>query len=308
MTPNIFQFNLGVCPCSALCGTLPRLFLAFYAAAFVAELCRIRHDGRLTRAVALGGILAGLCAHTILIFNLPIGSAAQPATGAGQWFYVLAWGLVLLETVLFFGYPKTPFGAFLLPAVFVAIVAGSALADAQFREASRIFGILHGVSLLAATVFLLYGFITGAMFFLQRAKIKSRKGFLRGVPLPSLEWLRKSNRVSARLSLFFLGLGIFFGLVIRRAAVTDGIPTRGDLMVWGGISLFLFMAFALLFISRSDPSRNDGRTALLCIISFLILIVILGYGTFASKAHWLFTRNDEPAVGVFTDPDKESVR
>ena len=308
MTQNIFEFSPGFCPCSAFCGSLPRLFLVFYAAAFLAELSRIRHDGRILRAAALGGLLLGLAAHTILIFNLPMGTAAQAATGAGQWFYVLAWGLVLLETVLFFAYPKTPFGAFLLPAVFVAIFAGSALSETRFREASRLFGELHGRSLLTATVFLLYGFITGVMFFLQRAKIRSRKGFLRGIPLPSLEWLRKSNRVAARLSLFFLGLGIFFGLVMRRAAVSDGVSPQGDLMVWGGILLFLLMALSLLWISKADPSRNDGRTAGLCVVGFVILIVILGYGSFASKAHWLFTQEDEPAAGASAVPEEESSR
>ncbi|MBO7726590.1 MAG: hypothetical protein J6S40_09020 [Thermoguttaceae bacterium] len=308
MTPNIFEFSSGVCSCCTISGTLPRLFLVFYAAAFFAELCRIKHDGRVLRAITLGALLLGLIPHSILIFNLPIGAAFQTVTGAGQWFYVLAWGLVLLEAALFFSYPKTPFGAFLLPAVFVAVFAGSALSGTRFREASHLFGALHGISLLAATVFFLYGFITGAMFFLQRAKIKSRKGFLRGIPLPSLEWLRKSNRVVVRLSLFFLGLGIFFGLVIRRMAAADGIPTQGDLMVWGGISLFLLMAIALFWISKSDPSRNDGRTALLCVVSFLILIVILSYGTFASRAHWLFTQSNETAAGAPADPDEESAR
>ena len=308
MRQTIFEFCPGLCPCSALGGSLACLFFLFYGVAFLAELCRIRHDGRIQRGISFAALLAGLIPHTILIFNLSITAAPQAATGAGQWFHVLAWGLILLEMILFFGYPKTPFGAFLLPAVFVAVFAGSALADTRFREAGHLFGTLHGLSLLMATVFLLYGFIIGIMYFLQRAKIRSRKGFLRGIPLPSLEWLQKSNRVSAYLSLFFLGLGIFFGLLMRRAADADGQVQSGDLMVWGGIALFLLMAVSLLFLSRSDPGRKDGRTALLCVISFLILIVILGYGSLASEAHWLFTQSDEPAAGPLTDHDKESAR
>ena len=308
MRQNIFEFCPGLCPCNALGGSLACLFFLFYGVAFLAELCRIQHDGRIQRGISFAALLAGLIPHTVLTFNLSITTAPQAATGAGQWFYVLAWGLILLEMVLFFGYPKTPFGAFLLPAVFVAIFAGSALADTRFREAGHLFGTLHGLFLLMATVFLLYGFVIGMMYFLQRAKIRSRKGFLRGIPLPSLEWLQKSNRVSAYLSLFFLGLGIFFGLLMRRATDADGQVQSGDLMVWGGIALFLLMAVSLLFLSKSDPGRKDGRTALLCVISFLILIVILGYGSFASKAHWLFTQSDEPVAGPLTDHDKESAR
>ena len=308
MTQTIFEFCPGLPPRNLLGGSLTGLFCLFYAVAFLAELCRIRHSGRIQRGISFVALLSGLIPHTVLVFNLPITATPQAATGAGQWFYVLAWGLILLEMILFFSYPRTPFGAFLLPAVFVAVFAGSALSDTKFREASRLFGTLHGLSLLMATLFLLYGFVTGMMYFLQRAKIRSRKGFLRGIPFPSLEWLQKSNRVSARLSLFFLGLGIFFGMLMRRAAETDRGVRSGDLMVWGGITLFLLMAVSLLFLSKSDPGRKDGRTALLCVISFLILIVILGYGSFASKAHWLFTQNGEPAAGTLTDHDKESLR
>ena len=95
---------------------------------------------------------------------------------------------------------------------------------------------------------------------------------------------------------------------MRRAAVSDGVSPQGDLMVWGGILLFLLMALSLLWISKSDPSRNDGRTAGLCVVGFVILIVILGYGSFASKAHWLFTQEDEPAAGAPAVPEEESSR
>ncbi len=288
-----YHFGFGHWPGDSLCGLSLRLFFVFYIAAFLIELYRIKSSNRILRKIAFSALLAGMIPHTVFIINNAFSEIPHGAAGAGLWFFILAWGLILLEVFLFFSYPKTPFGAFLLPAVLIAILAGISLADTRFREAGHLFGTLHGISLLTATIFLLYGFVTGSMFFLQRAKIKSKTGFLRGVPLPSLEWLRKSNHVSARLSLFFMGLGIFFGLVMRRAAENHGTFTSGDLMVIGGVSLFLLMAVALWYISKSDPGRNDSRTAVLCIVSFLILILILGYGSLNSKSHWLFSPNDE---------------
>ena len=264
----------------------PILFTLLYLSAFLSEICRMKRGTALVRRFSLASLLAGFLLQTVWILRSTFCGAPTAALGAGLWFFVLAWALVLLNISLFFSYPKTPFAVFLLPAVFIAVAAGSALTGTRFPEAKLFLGAIHGLSLLAASVFLLYGFVVGLMFFLQRKKIKSRTGFLRGIPLPSLEWLQKANRFASRLSLVFLGLGILFGMVLRGTSSSGTLS--GDMMIWGGIFLFLLLAVTLAAVSHSDQSRKDARLAVLNIVSFLILLFILGCGSLDSRAHWLF--------------------
>ena len=297
MTRILFEFTPRLFSGAAGGFRMPMLFTALYLFAFLSEICRIRRGTLSVRRVSLTALLAGFLLQTVWIVRSTFCAAAPPEPGAGLWFFVLAWGLVLLNIFLFFSYPKTPFAVFLLPAVFIAVAAGSALTGTRFPEAKLFLGAVHGISLLAASVFLLYGFVVGLMFFLQRRKIKSRTGFLRGIPLPSLEWLQKANRIASRLSLVFLGLGVLFGMVLRGTSPSG--PFSGDMMIWGGIFLLLLMAVALAAVSHSDQSRKDARLAVLNIVGFLILIFILGRGSLDSSAHWLFPSGEggTPSAG-----------
>jgi hypothetical protein len=306
MTRSFWVFGLDVCPGAFISSSMPFIFLTLYFFAFLVELCRVRRDGRTLRVVSLASLLIGLALHTVWILKYTFLGDTQATPGASQWFFVLAWGLAVLTLSLFLGYPKTPFGVFLFPAIFLAIPVGSALADARLPETSRLFGTIHAAALLAATVFLFHGFVIGVMFFLQRAKIKSKTGFLRGVPFPSLEWLGKANRFSSRISLSFLTIGVFFGLVLCYASAAGGTPVSGDLMILGGIFLLLFLGILLPAVSKSDQSHSDARTAVLNIVGFLILIFVLGYGIVNSRAHWLFPRNTVSTVSEDSRPEEET--
>ena len=305
MPQNFFEFTPFLFSGAVGRFWFPILFTAFYIFAFLSEIYRIKRDTAAIRRTSLGPLLAGLLLQAAWILGGLLYGDSQAALGAGLWFFVLALGLVLLNLFLFFSYPKTPFAVFLLPAVFVAIAAGSALTSTRFPETKIFLGVVHGISLLTASIFLLFGFVTGVMFFLQRAKIKSRTGFLREIPLPSLEWLLGANRHAVRLSLVFLGLGILFGMVLRETSPLGNRSSSGDMMTWGGIFLFLLMAVTLAVVSRSDQCRKDARLAVLNIVCFLILIFILGYGSLDSRAHWLFPSNGTNTLSVESPTEEE---
>lgn len=283
----------------------PLFFLALYAAAFFLECFRIWRESRALRLVSFLTLLGGFLIHSFWLAERFVSGEQHSAVGAGEWFFALAWGVTLLDVLLFLFYPKTPFGPFLLPAVFLAVPAGAVLAGNSFPVAGAALGAVHGVSLLTATVFLFFGFITGVMFFLQRAKIRSRSGFLRGVHFPSLEWLQKVNRLSVRLSLLFLGIGVFCGILLKYLSTAAGARSSADLMILGGIFLFFLLAAVLLAVSTTDQSRSDTRIALLSILSFLILSGILGYGMMNSRAHWLFPRSGSAGSNI---ENEETVR
>ena len=304
MPQILFEFAPGLFSSASGSFWLPTLFTLFYLLTFLSEICRMKRDTAPVRRISLTALLTGFLLQTVWIVRSTFCAAPPAPLGAGLWFFVLAWGLVLLNISLFFSYPKTPFAVFLLPAVFIAVAAGSALTGARFPEAKLFLGAIHGLSLLAASVFLLYGFVVGLMFFLQRKKIKSRTGFLRGIPLPSLEWLQRANRLSSRLSLVLLGLGVLFGMVLRGTSPSGTFS--GDMMIWGGIFLFLLMAVTLAAVSHSDQSRKDARLAVLNIIGFLILIFILGRGSLDSRAHWLFPSGETGSPSAEHPTDEET--
>lgn len=286
-------------------------FAGSYLLAFILELFRFRWKTRPLLTASLALLLAGLTAHTAYLFHHFILQNDRIVVSAGGWFFVLAWGLVLLDLYLFLFYPKTPFGLFILPLVFFTIPAGIALSDAHFpaSTAGRALGAFHGITLLMTTVLVLFGFLTGLMFLFQCAKIRSKTGFLHGISLPSLEWLQKANRRSAKFSLVFLGCGIVSGLYLRHlvAQPTEARPPAAvpmtDLMMIGAIFLFCLLFIVLLAVSKSDRNRSGGRIALLTLLGFLVWMAILSFGIIDSKAHWVFSPEEILSPALET-PDK----
>ena len=267
-------------------------FAGSYLLAFALEIVRFFWKNRVLRFASLLLFLAGLIAHSAYLFHHFLLKDDRLVSSAGGWFFVLAWGLVILDLSLFLFYPKTQFSLFLLPFVFLAILAGVALAKTEFPadSAGQAVATIHGIALLLTTFLSLFGFITGAMFFLQRAKMRKRGGFLTKIPLPSLEWLQKTNRFAALGTLLFLGIGILNGFYLRfltASLETNRIPVT-DLMVVGALFLFLLL-FALLWLdARKDQNESGGRIAFLSILCFLILAGILSFGILSPRAHWVW--------------------
>ena len=107
-----------------------------------------------------------------------------------------AWVLVVVYLHLAILHPKVPFGLFLLPLALGLIGAARFLANSEplAREpASKIWGAIHGISIMLATVSVLVGFVAGLMYLGQVRHLKHKIVPTRGLRLPSLEWLQWAN-------------------------------------------------------------------------------------------------------------------
>lgn len=274
-------------------------FTGSFLLALGLELVRFRFPSRYLYFASVAAFAAGLVAQTAYLYHHFILQNERLVVSIGGWFFVLAWGLAIPALYLMLIRPKTPFGLFLLPPTLLAILAGVELAGADFPAGAtaRSIRAFHGGALLAATLFLLFGFIFGVLYFLQSAKIRRKGRFLTSVNLPSLEWLRKMNRRSVRMAAALLGAGIVSGFYINHALSrgdANPIPLS-DLMVIGAILLFLLLVVAGQILMRTDQNRSDRRIAFLTIACFLLLAAILLFGVLSPSAHW---RLSEPADSI----------
>ena len=99
------------------------------------------------------------------------------AVEQSDWLLLAAWVMVMVYFYLACYHPATHFGVFLLPLVLGLIVAARFADPRPFpREpASKIWGVIHGTSILLATVTVLFGFAAGLMYLEQADRLKRKR-------------------------------------------------------------------------------------------------------------------------------------
>ena len=104
------------------------------------------------------------------------------------------------------------------------------MADSQplAREpASRIWGAIHGMSIVLAAVAVLVGFVAGLMYLGQVRHLKHKIVARRGLRLPSLEWLQWANSRAIVVSVLMLGMGVLSGMVLNLINIRDEAAAAG---------------------------------------------------------------------------------
>ena len=268
-------------------------FAASYAVALALELTRLLFRSGIRGAVMLGFVGAGLFAHTVYLFYRiaesyqTAGAVSAPLSSRQEWCLIAAWILAIVSLYLTCYHPHVPFGLFILPLVLGLIVVGW-FADPQpsAREpASAVWGPIHGISLLVATVAVLVGLAAGLMYLYQDHRLKVKAAPLSGLRLPSLERLRQINSRTLVIALMMMGLGIVSGMVLNRLERVQGerpLPWH-DPVVASSLLMFgwLLASGGIGLVYR--PVREGRRVAYLTIASFVFLILalwsLLGAGT-----------------------------
>ena len=108
-----------------------------------------------------------MTAHTAFLYYRAVNASGMPLSSNRDWYLLAAWVLAVVYLYLLCFRPRTPFGLFLLPLVLGLIATAALLADPQpfAREpASKVWGIIHGTSIMLATVAVLVGFAAGVMY------------------------------------------------------------------------------------------------------------------------------------------------
>ena len=143
-------------------------FLASYAVALLLEILRLWHRSRLLRIVSLVFVVAGWIAHTWFLCESAMQEGGSLLSSYRDWMLLAAWALVLVYLYLACFHPATHFGIFFLPLVLGLVVPAWFMAKVPFpKPASYVLGAVHGVSILAAAVTVLFGFAAGVMYLWQ---------------------------------------------------------------------------------------------------------------------------------------------
>ena len=252
-------------------------FAASYAVALVLELSRLVFRSAIRSAVMLGFAAAGLVAHTAFLCHRAVETPGSPLSSQREWYLIAAWLLVVVYLYLTCYHPGRSFGVFLLPLVLglIGVAAFFANPESYAREpASRAWGLVHGGSILLASVSLLVGLVAGMMYLEQARRLKKKRPPTRGLRLPSLEWLLRANSRAIVIATFLLGLGLLSGEILR-------LLSRGESVPWNDpVILSTFCVFGCLLASVVvgvfyRPATAGRKVAYLTLLSFLALVIAL---------------------------------
>jgi len=261
-------------------------FAASYAIALALELTRLLFRSGVRGAVMLGFAGAGLIAHTAYLFYRiaecyqAVGSVAAPLSSTKEWCILAAWLLAIVYLYLTWYHPRVPFGLFILPLVLGLIAAAAFLADPRpspREPASKIWGLMHGISIMLATVAVLVGFVAGLMYLRQDRRLKSKAPRTSLLRLPSLERLQQINSRALVIALIMIGLGIVSGIVlmvINRGRTDRALPWSDPVVV------STLLMFGWLLVSSGvgvayRPAREGRKVAYLTMVSFVFLVIAL---------------------------------
>jgi len=261
-------------------------FAASYAVTLVLEITRLLFRSGIRGALMLGFAGAGLFAHSVVLYHRWLdfyehaSAGGSPLSSEKDWYLVAAWVLVAFYLYVMCYHPKTAIGLFILPLVLGLIGVATFVADPRPfpREAgSRVWALLHGGSILLGSVAVLIGFASGLMYLHQARRLKHKLPPRRGLRLPSLEWLQKTNSRTLTLALMMIGLGILSGIMLNAAnygSQSGWLPWNDPVVLSTGLMfgwLFIWTVIGMAY----RPAREGRRVAYHTVASFVFLVIVL---------------------------------
>jgi ABC-type uncharacterized transport system permease subunit len=262
-------------------------FLASYTVALALEFSRLWFRSGLRGVVMLGFVVAGWFAHTAFLYNraaVAVAAAGAPLSSNQDWLLLAAWVLVMVYFYLACYHPATHFGVFFLPLA-LGLIAAAHFADpnALPREPSQIWGFIHGISILLATVTVLFGFAAGLMYLEQADRLKRRRRPFLKLRLPSLEWLQTVNGRTMLASMLLVGVAVVSGIVLNLLKASPAALWK-DPVVWVTLAMFGWLLLHVIIGAFYRPIRQGRKVAYLTLVSFVFLVIVL-MGMFLTTKH-----------------------
>ena len=254
-------------------------FAASYAVALAMEVSRLLFRSGVRGAVMLGFAGAGLLAHTAFLYYQAVVPKGSPLSSERDWYLMAAWVLVAAYLYLVYYHPRTAFGLFLLPLV-LGLVGMGAFADTQSfapEPAYRVWRVIHSVSILLATVSVSVGFVAGLMYLGQARRLKHKLPPIRGLRLPNLEWLQRTNGRTLGVSVLMMGVGVISGMIlnlIKDQTQAARLPWY-DPLVLSSTLMFAWLLMALVLGALYKPARQGRKVAYLTMVGFVFLLIAL---------------------------------
>jgi Cytochrome C assembly protein len=261
-------------------------FAACYAIAFTFEGMSIISRRGLHGAHVLGFATAGFVLQSaflvrqVVAFYREAVPNASPLSNFQDWCFVAAWILAVIYLYFAYFHAKTSFGLILLPILLALTGVAVFLADSEpfpREPASKVWGAIHAISILLASVSLLIGFAAGVMYLRQVQRLKHKIPPKKGLRMPSLEWLARTNSQALTVTLITLGIGILSGILLNitnRGREGGYLPWNDPVILTTGLMfLWLLVTNAISLVYR--PAREGRRVAYLTVVSFAFLVITL---------------------------------
>jgi ABC-type uncharacterized transport system permease subunit len=241
-------------------------------------------QARPSRAARIGGLVfgfAGLVAHTIFL----AARQPNPATAAGS-LLLLAWVLAVFYLYGSVHYQAPAWALFVLPVVLVLVglsflFSGDGLAFGSWLSAEHVWGTVHGLLVLLASVGITVGFLASVMYLVQADRLRRKQNPLGGLRLLSLERLEMMNRRAINLAFPLLTVGLLLG-VLRVPGTEAPAASWRDPKVLGTVGLWV-VALVLLYL-RYRAHVPARRLAWLTVVAFgLMLVTLIASHPFAAE-------------------------
>lgn len=241
-----------------------------YLVAFALELAGQARPGRGVRVAGLVAGAAGLVAHTIFL----VAHRPNPATGYGA-LLLLAWVLAVFYLYGTVHHRHQAWGLFVLPVVLILtwlsyVLYRTADAPGLWFSAEHVWGTVHGILVLAASVGITVGFLASVMYLVQVRRLRKKRNPLGGLRLLSLERLETMNRRAIDWAFPLLTVGLLLG-ALRVPSVLG--MNWADPKILSTVGLWV-VALVLLYL-RYRAHLPARRLALLTIASFGLMLVTL---------------------------------
>jgi hypothetical protein len=265
---------------SAVAEWLSRISLSCFAFSYlltlILEISRLFFRVAVRWAIMLLVMALGLFAHIVYIGLRIRASLVEQSVPLGDWHtwcVVAALAIAVFYFALSIRRPQNNTGIFLLPLVLALTVTAALIkgSNSFSDNDASLWGMMHGLSLLAGTVTMALGFATGIMYLVQSHRLKKKLIPRRGMRLPSLEWLQRMSSRCLSLSTILLAIGLFSGIfmnVIRQLPLDGGVVFSSSILLCWLIAVLVFEYFY-------KPARQGRKVAYLTVASFVFLSLVL---------------------------------
>lgn len=261
------------------------VFFFCYLLSLILELLGLRFTRRTNflSNLAFWATSFGVVCHAAYLYHNDLLQNDHFFASAGGWFSVLAFAVVLVDLYLSL-VSKTSFVFFLLPLTLALTTASILVENATFTPATTCLWVraIHASSLLLAALLAFFGAAAGAMYFWQRARLKSNVSES-SPPLPPLEWLSRACRFAANTTVIALGLGVAGGFYLK---VFSGAQSRIDVASIGTPLLFVAALLARLPKRRAKAVDVCAINAAHNFVVGVVLCVLLLFAAFSPEGHW----------------------
>ncbi|MEM9828926.1 MAG: hypothetical protein AAF958_20230, partial [Planctomycetota bacterium] len=248
-------------------------FFSSYLVVLGLELLRLagRIPGRALGVIAM--TLIGIFTHVTFLFLRALDASSDFGVLAtwSDWAFLVALGLSIGFLVFYLRRPETVISFFFLPTILVMILLGWSVRSLPPFSRSEAVGVwrgIHGLSMVAGTAIVLFGFLAGMMYLAQSWRLKNHRAGSKW-KLPTLETSMRWNRTALLWATIAVGIGVAAGVMMNLNRTDQvGWLNRDVLLSFG---LFAWLCVACGIDRFAGQLTRSRRTVYLTIASAVFL-------------------------------------